>query len=90
MQGLLSSQLSTPTHLPSTQASEVVQSPPSLHGLPSPTQGKTQPESGWQMSMVQELPSSQVFGSEPTHCPVWQVDFWVQASPSSQGATLST
>jgi hypothetical protein len=49
-----------------------------------------QPLTGWQVSVVQPLPSSQLSGVPAEHTPAWQVSSPLQTSPSGQGVPLST
>src|SRR5712692_9715361 len=77
-----------PTQVPPLQVSLVVQAFPSLQGLVLLV--CTQPVAGLQLSSVQTLPSSQLGAGPPTHAPLLQVSFVVQAFPSLQGLMLLT
>jgi hypothetical protein len=71
---------------PPEQLSPVVQAFPSSHGLL--LFECTQPLAGLHESSVQTLPSSQLGGAPPTHAPLEQVSFVVQALPSLHGSVL--
>jgi hypothetical protein len=90
VQPLLSLQLSgePPTQAPPEQVSFVVQAFPSSHEALLFT--VWQPWIGSQVSSVQTLPSLQTGGGPPTHAPLEQVSFVVQALPSLQEETLFT
>ena len=73
---------------PSQQESPSVQASPSLQSAPSALLF-LQPLAGWQLSVVQTLPSSQFSGLPPTHSASQQLSPVVQALPSSQAPPLS-
>jgi len=89
---LPSSQLGVPlpTQTPPVQASESVQKLPSLHVAPFMRLAEwTQlPSDDWQLSVVQNCPSSQPFGV-PTQALALQRSLVVQALPSSQPALVA-
>ncbi len=75
-----------PTQAPAAQVSAVVQALASSHG--AVLWACWQPRTVSQESSVQTLPSPQSGGAPPTQEPAAQVSAVVQASASSQGATL--
>ena len=77
-----------PTHTPPEQKSGVVHALPSLHAALLLL--KTQPSPGSHVSVVHTLPSLHTGAAPPTHAPLEQASFVVQALPSLQAATLST
>jgi len=92
VQGLLSSGHTVavpPVQAPLRQASPVVQSELSLHGVPASAFANTQPVTELQPSMVQALPSEQTLGEPPWQVPPAQTSPTVQAFESLQGAVLS-
>ena len=78
----------TPLHLPAAHASPLVQTLPSLQGLPSTVAGYLQPDRGSQYSVVHGLLSVQTVGV-PMQAPLLQMSPLVQAVPSLQGAELA-
>jgi hypothetical protein len=90
VQGFWSSQSGgwPPRHVPPEQASPVVQAFPSLHGLALLM--CVQPRSESQTSSVQTFASSQSGGGPPTHAPLEQASFVVQALPSVHALVLLT
>ncbi len=87
--GLPSSQgLAVPSpQVPALQVSPTVQPLPSSHGVGS-IAALTQPFVLSQLSAVHVLPSSQFLAGPPAQAPAAQASAVVQASPSSQAATL--
>jgi hypothetical protein len=73
-----------PTQVPASQASVCVQTSPSVQVLVSSFVVTQLPSAGLQLSSVQELPSSQDTGLDPTHVPASHASDCVHASPSVQ------
>src|SRR5207244_3747241 len=76
-----------PAHAPPEQTSFVVQALPSLHA--AVLFACTQPEAGWQESLVQTLPSLQLGGVPGLQMLFVQVSVPLQALPSAQSPLVA-